>query len=145
MTKAFKALTIIISCGKDKLCNQVDNFSGIIVQQLDILASPKAGDVGDNNYVIVSDSLYQKAFSGSISIPTIDFNSYSLLGQYGSGSCKISYQKNVESDSINHTYHYKLTIHECWTFTKKLCFDDNWALVPKIPNGWTVTFENENI
>jgi hypothetical protein len=109
-----------------------------------MIASSKAGDVGNNQFVILTDSVYQEAFSGATSLPTIDFSMYSLLGQYGAGACNISFQKDVQANNATQTYHYKLTIYECQTFTKKLCISYNWILVPKLPQGWNVTFEKVN-
>lgn len=135
---------LISACG-DKICKQDDTFSGIVIEQYDFFGNALDGFVDVGQYVILTDSVYRNAFKDStFDIPAIDFSEYSLLGQYASGSCKVSYNKNVDVNTENKTYTYTLTQYECNTFYDKLCYSDNWILVPKLPSNWTVVFNIVN-
>lgn len=140
-------LTILfLSCGKNKKCNQEDSFTGIVVQQLIIpggLPNENIARVGNSNgFFINSDSLYKLVFFQTTNLPFIDFTKHDILGQYGSGACNISFHKEVMSDSTTNRYHYTLSVYECYTYHQKLCISFNWVIVPKLPQGWTVTFES---
>lgn len=140
----FAAVIFLFGCGKNKKCNQADTFSGIVLEQLLI-----AGETNSNStrvgftsgFLIRNDSVYRTAFYNPSNLPSIDFAQYDLLGNYGNGYCKISFHKEVTADSAAKNYHYRLFVYHCSTYHQKGCSSYNWVLVPKLPQGWTVTFE----
>lgn len=145
-TCLFYISILFISCGKNKKCNQEDSFSGIIIQQLIIPGALPNEDVAkvrnSNGFFINNDSLYKRVFYQNTNLPFIDFTMYDILGQYGSGACKISFHKEVVSDSVTRSYLYNLSIYTCNTYHQKLCVSLNWVIVPKLPQGWTTKFES---
>lgn len=131
----------LFSCSKRKKCNEKDSYSGIVINHLEIWNDPLYGYVGNDNFMISTDSLYKIAFPNTKDLPFIDFSKHDLLGQYGGGSCSIKFHMEVTSNTASKSYHYKLNQYECSTFHKPYCQSYNWVLVPKLPNGWKVTFE----
>jgi hypothetical protein len=92
------------------------------------------------NGVIIEDSA---AFADMFpeDVQTIDFNYYSLLGLYAdAGGCIWSVTREVTQMDNEKQYHYKVTAYACG-ICKKEFYDHNWVIVPKLPEGWTVTFE----
>ena len=138
-------LCSLLGCGKNKKCNQDDTFSGIVLQQLNIsegVANDKIARVGfSSGLLIVNDSVYRATFYQPTNLPAIDFTQYDLLGNAGGGYCKISFHKELTADSAAKNYHYRLIVYSCSTYHPKGCSSYNWVLVPKLPQGWTVTFE----
>jgi len=116
-------------------CKQDDQNNGIIAEYLKLIpvSTPENG-------VIISDST---AFANMFphETLTIDFNNYSLLGLYVTdGGCHRSITREVTKLDTEKQYHYKVTLNSCG-ICKKLFYDFNWVTVPKLPDGWTVTFE----
>jgi hypothetical protein len=137
-------LCFLLGCGKNKKCNQEDTFSGIVLQQLDISGDPNYAAAGvrfSSGFLITNDSVYKAAFHHTTNLPFIDFTQYDLLGNAGGGYCKISFHKEVTADFAAKNYHYRLIVYSCSTYHPKGCSSYNWVLVPKLPQGWTVTFE----
>ena len=133
----------LFGCGKNKKCNQEDTFSGIVLEQLNISEEPNsiARDTLSQGFLITNDSVYKATFSRTANLPFIDFAQHNLLGNIGSGYCKISFHKEVTADSVAKNYYYRLFVYHCSTYHPKGCSSYNWVLVPKLPQGWTVTFE----
>lgn len=118
-------------------CRQDDINKGIIVEYL--ILEPKTTP---NDGVIISDS---SAFVNMFPYDslTIDFNNYSLLGLYvDGGGCYGSITREVTRLEQEKQYHYKVTLYTCG-ICKKGFNDYNWVTVPKLPSGWTVTFEKK--
>lgn len=136
---------VFFGCGKNKKCNQDDTFSGIVLQQLDIpggVPNHTIAGVGfSSGFLITNDSVYKAAFYQPANLPVIDFTQYDVLGNHGGGYCKISFHKEVTADSAAKNYHYRLFVYSCSTYFQKGCSIYNWVVVPKLPQGWTVTFE----
>lgn len=134
----------LFGCGKNKKCNQEDTFSGIVVTQLSITGTPDHRIAGVNlssGFYISNDSVYKSTFKYSSNLPAIDFTQYDLLGNVGNSYCKVSFHKEVIADSVAKKYHYKLFAYYCSTYNQKACFNYNWVLVPKLPQGWEVTYD----
>ena len=72
-------------------------------------------------------------------VPAIDFSRYSLLGMYAEGTCTVFYTREVTKNEANKTYNYKVSTQECG-FCESLSFSMNWVLIPKIQEGYTITF-----
>jgi hypothetical protein len=136
-------LVLFYSCSKSPKCSGNDKNQGIINHSIDIECVPVKLQ---ENYTITTDSAYRKIFTDTgaaqnfCNLPAIDFNSYSLLGQPASGQCEIKMIREVSRLDSENRYHYKVIVNSCG-LCKKESFSDNWVIVPKLPNGWTVTFE----
>ncbi len=129
---------LVGGCSKAPRCAGNDENAGIIFSSIQIGCEPTTLL---ENYVIASDSAYQQTFTDGIcNLPTIDFNTYTLLGARASGQCEIKVLREVTSVEARREYAYKITVKSCG-LCKKLAYTDNWVLVPKLPNGWAVTFE----
>ncbi|MBX3165375.1 MAG: hypothetical protein KF900_12950 [Bacteroidetes bacterium] len=137
---AFVLLTQFFSCRKNPKCWGDDKHKGIIKTSLGGICFPK-----DNNaetFVILDQDTYQKTFDSTCiaQLPNIDFNTETLLGMYVTGQCNVKFIREVTSISNENKYHYKVTVKQCG-LCKSMAFSYNWVTVPKLPNGWTVTFE----
>lgn len=137
---------VCFSCSKSPKCWGDHKNKGIIENSVVIPCEP-AFDQGE--YVIQDDSSYVNTFNNSVpnisdcSLPPVDFNSYSLLGYYASGACEVKFIREVTKIDSEKRYHYSIIIKSCGA-CKKESYSFNWVTVPKIPEGWTVTFEKEN-
>ena len=133
-------LTIFISCGKSPRCWGGNKNEGIISSSVQINCWPAKFQ---ENYIITSDSAYLQIFSDTstgCNRPPIDFSKFSLLGQSASGQCEIKVIREVTRSESENKYHYKVTVKSCG-ICKKEVLSDNWVIVPKLPDNWTVTFE----
>lgn len=136
-----------ISCSKSPKCWGNNKNKGIIENDVKINCEPLTGN---ENFTIKNDSAYYYTFNDSTNemiscsdLPAIDFSSHSLLGIYTTGFCEVKYIREVKSFENEKKYHYKVTVKSCGT-CKKEAYSFNWVTVPKIPEGWTITFETEN-
>lgn len=134
---------LVGGCSKSPRCAGDDENAGIIFSSIQIGCAPPTLL---ENYVIASDSAYQQTFTDTsngqprCTLPPIDFNTYTLLGARASGQCKIKVLREVTSVEAQREYAYKITVKSCG-LCKKLAYNDNWVLVPKLPSGWAVAFE----
>jgi hypothetical protein len=128
---------IFNACGIAPGCWGEDKNSGIIQESLNVACSPRAEQ---KQFVITSDSMYKSMFDSTCALTAIDFNQYSLLGQYASGTCTMKFKRDVRSDADRKAYVYKLIAKDCG-LCKKMQIAYNWVKVPKLPEGWTVRFE----
>lgn len=139
----FIFLGLLSSCSKSSECWGDNKNMGIIINSISIDCSPT---ITLENYVITSDSVYQQTFSNPLTgqtncqLPSIDFSKETLLGVSASGNCEIKVVREVASIDTENRYHYKVKVSSCGRCKKK-AFIDNWVTVPKLPNGWKVTFK----
>jgi hypothetical protein len=74
-------------------------------------------------------------------LPDIDFKHFSLIGIFTSGGgCSAEYGRSLEVDTITKVYHYAVQATyegDC----DMLLMNMNWALVPAIPDDYSVVFE----
>ncbi len=132
-------IVFTFGCSKSPKCWGDDKDKGIIEKSISITREPRClPKFHQDNYVITNDSAYIETFPTDCDLESIDFNKYSLLGQFASGGCKVKFIREVIQNK--NYYHYKLTVKNCGT-CKSLAFSYNWVLVPKIPKGWNITFE----
>jgi hypothetical protein len=124
-------------------CSEEDSFSGLINNVIGIDCFPQGQQ---KEWIITNDSVYKQIFtdySASCIPPPIDFNKYSLLGIYTTAGCKVSFKREVIKLDSELKYHYKVTVN-----SRGICSVENisynWVTVPKLPTGWTVTFEVKN-
>ncbi len=140
------ATGICMSCSKSPKCWGDNENKGIIENAIRIACEPATEQ---QEFVITNDTTYEQVFTNpstgqlKCALPTIDFNSSSLLGLYITGSCEVKYIREVNRKDNTQTYHYKIVVKSCGT-CKKEGYSFNWVTVPKIPDGWHVTFETEN-
>ena len=127
------------SCSKNPKCWGDDKNKGIISKdiKLDLVCNPLTNQT---EFIILDDVTFFQTFDSTCTLPSIDFNKESLLGYYAEGGCEVKYIREVTFVESEKKYHYKVTIKDCGS-CKKLQASYNWVTVPKLPNGWTVTFE----
>lgn len=129
---------LITTCSKSPKCWGDDINEGIINSSIRIDCEPINNQL--QQYIIMNDSTYKNSFISTCTLPSIDFNTYSLLGLYADGACEIKFIRTVSQLENENKYHYKVIVKSCGA-CKKLGMSYNWVTVPKLPNSWTVTFE----
>jgi hypothetical protein len=117
---AIALLSIVINS-----CSKKNRIAGIINNTVDITCTAD----GKKEWVITDDSTYKKTFLAN-----------ALLGAYSQGGCKVSYKREVIKFENELRYHYKVTVYSRG-FCKSAAISNNWITVPKLPSGWTVSFE----
>lgn len=128
---------LITGCRKVRSCDQKDRNEGIIHSVPDITCLPEDG----KQLLIDDDSSYRAHFPSGCDLPDIDFTTHTLLGLYASGTCDVAFTRNVTRIENEQRYHYSVKVSECGK-CKSLGLSYNLVLVPKLPTGWTVTYEN---
>ena len=79
----------------------------------------------------------------TVSLPDIDFNTYSLLGILTIGSgCSADYKRKIFKDISNKKIIYSISI-EYSGLCEMLIYNWNFTLVPKVPDEYTVDFQLE--
>ena len=137
---------ISFSCSKSPKCWGKDKNKGIIESSIRIDCEPA---FDQQEFIINDDSTFKQTFTNAITgqlnctLPTIDFNNYSLLGLFADGQCEVKFIREVTRQEQEEKYHYKVIVKSCG-FCKRNGYSFNWVTVPKIPNNWTVTFEKED-
>ena len=136
-TATLLILTVFLSltsCIKRK-CKDGDSNGGIIVNYFNDYYEKISSDG-----VAISDSASFKQIFPNRPLP-IDFNNYSLLCIYtDGGGCHVSVDREVTKLDSEKQYHYTIHIYACG-MCKKLWISPNVVSVPKLPTGWTATFE----
>jgi hypothetical protein len=142
-------LIILSGCKKKDLEDITDDviFPSILRNPcFDVMAKP------DNEELIFRDQESFEAFTDSIRIypfnlncdtvtpPTIDFDSYILVGkQTSGGGCSVNYERKVYSDESNRQVIYEIKVRY-----KGLCdmliTSMNWALIPRVPEAYSIDF-----
>jgi len=95
------------------------------------------------NFLTLSKDNYADHFCDTFKFPEIDFNRYSLVGQYfglrdvlGEQIVRQLYKYNYENK-----YVFKVTLYDrnggSWYWAKLICL-----LVPKIPSGWKFEYDS---
>jgi len=132
------------SCSKNPRCWGDNKEKGIIENSVIVKCEPAASQ---DNYIINDDSTFQQLFTSNTTpiceVPVIDFTNYTLLGLFTTGGCETKYIREVTKIENENKYHYKVTVKSCG-YCKVESYSYNWVTVPKLPNGWTVTFEVKN-
>lgn len=132
-------------------CSSVSYDPGIVSQELDIGGCFMEKE--EDNYVIDDSTEYaalKSAFSQSLfceesNFPSIDFEEYTLLGQWSDGGgCTINYYRSVADLSDSKEYLYTVTVQSCG-FCEMYGFSYNWVLVPKLPIDYTVRFQLKSL
>lgn len=128
------------ACGKSPFCWGDDKNKGIIEQSISVPCYISMG----GEIIIDSDSVYSSVVDSSAGCvrTNIDFTKHTLLGLTASGGCTMKLKRVVTKNDANKEYVYKVIARDCGMCRKQV-FDNNWVLVPKLPEGWAVRFELE--
>ena len=97
-----------------------------------------------NTFQELLDTTFQNNGScDTTNLPSIDFTQYTLLGTFRDASgCTQEFIKNLYIDEDNQKYVYNVTVEEeggCLPYVTSM----NWILAPKLPEGYTVEFLEE--
>jgi hypothetical protein len=136
-------VAICFSCSKSPLCWGEDKNKGIIEQSVDFGYCNFGSD--EERFIINSEEELDTLINimenaGSLcEKPDINFNDFTLLGQYASGDCEVKFIREVVRDTNNKKFIYSIKIRDCGS-CKKLGYSMNWILVPKLPADWDVEF-----
>lgn len=99
-----------------------------------------------NTFVIATEREYEAAFAGRCGdrpLPDLDFQHYTLLGYPGmEGGCRVEFIPRIHKDPAAMAYVYELGAVVYGT-CKMLNMRENWVLVPRLPEGYTVEFRRK--
>lgn len=124
------------SCSKSPRCWGSDKNKGLIIESVNIPCTlVKEG----KEFVVNDQATYEAMFESSCVLPSIDFSTFTLLGQYAKGGCETKYIREVEKKS-NGKIHYRVKVKECG-FCKVLRYSYNWVLIPKVERPEDISFE----
>lgn len=74
-------------------------------------------------------------------VPDINFDKYTLVGKFTSGGgCDVEYKRNVFEDVNNKNIIYEIKINYTG-LCEMLITSMNWALIPRIPDNYSVEFK----
>jgi hypothetical protein len=77
----------------------------------------------------------------TVSLPSIDFDNYTLIAKYTTGGgCEVERRRKVYQADENDSYIYEIK-ERYKGGCHMLIMNMNWAVVPRIPEGYTVEFE----
>ena len=94
----------------------------------------------ENELVIRNDSEFTviESLCSSLNFPQINFNDSSLLAKTITIGCDDEIEGRIYKDDLNQKYIYNIEIQR--GLCKVAAVVSNWALVPKLPNDFTVEF-----
>jgi hypothetical protein len=171
--KALKAIILIVpliffSCEKNGVENDapgfssLDGFTDITSSSIfpeDFIAPCFYGVYTTNDYseIVIRDEKSYRELQDSIRIqiiyhdcdseklPHIDFQKYTLLARKTQGGgCNVVYWRGIYKDPVNKVIKYQIRVIYSGSCAM-LIHNRNWALIPKIPDDYTVIFETEEI
>lgn len=145
---SFLAIVLFMSCSKSPKCWEENKNEGIIDSSLSV--SFTCTVLSDQKEFVINDffeygQIFDNSFMGVGTCVTsfIDFANYSLLGLYTTGQCEVKYLREVIVNESDNRYEYTVYVKSCGN-CKKEENSYNWVTVPKLPQGWTVSFEIES-
>lgn len=137
-------LILFTTCIKGPRCWGENKNKGIIKSEVTDIPFPSdiIGSSIGAKYIISSEIEFKKLFDSIdySKLPTIDFNSFTLLGKYETGGCYTKVIREVTDIPKEKKYLYKIKIRNCGA-CKRGSVLFNFVLVPKLPSDYTVTFE----
>ena len=94
----------------------------------------------ENELVIRNDSEFTviESLCSSLNFPPINFNDSPLLPKTITIGCEDEIEGHIYKDDLNQNYIYNIEIQR--GLCKMAAVVSNWALVPKLPNDFTVEF-----
>ena len=130
------------SCSKSPACWGKDKEEGIIEHSPTIECWPAEPQAASS---ITTQARLESVFDIEnqeplCELPTIDFETESLLGLFTIGECETKYIRSVEESAPDKSITYKVTIKSCGN-CDYLDSTYNWVVIPKIPSDYTVKFE----
>lgn len=153
---SFISLLLLTSCSKMPWCWGEDKNEGLIIESYSMRDFPVCVEryVQENGTLIVSSeeelrmiidstctNMPQSGYSETP--PPMDFEEYSLLGQWATGQCETRFLREVEKDEDNKKIIYHIKVRDCGT-CKSERYDANLITVPKIPVDYQIEFDIEN-
>ena len=133
------------SCHKSPKCWGKKEYNGLNVEIFNPCSNCNLIVNSDSCFVINSSLEYEQLSNYAHSNQTIcamneiNFNQYTLLGKTIWGRCKFKVKRNLEIKNELKKYIYSIELSECGNCKEENKID-NWALVPKIPPGYSVEF-----
>lgn len=141
-------MAFAISCNENKHCELPTQIigTGEIVSNALVSQPLITWVMKEQEHIIKADSQnifnLKVSFDNGNTYDNIDFNKYTLLGKYARENCKATFERNVTKNDSQKKYFYKIKVYQCGT-CKTNWESMNWALVPKIPNDYNVSFTVE--
>ena len=137
-------IVLLPSCYKEPTCKNENQHTGIILNwpRIPCVLTPPPNFTGSiNEFIINDDTAFKQFFSAGCELPVIDFKTQTLLGfDAGTRGCTVKFIREVLKIESENRYHYKVISEGCGT-CRDMAWSYHWVLVPKLPDGWTVTFE----
>lgn len=134
------------SCKKCTV-GDADKNTGQIVDK--VVIYPASGYLTSNlngNYHITGASNYaddfEVSFDGGVTKQPVDWNTYDLLANPMLVSCKASFIREVTYNYGTSTVFYNVIANTCESCDPER-FVENWVLVPKVPEGFSVYYDTE--
>ena len=108
-----------------------------VVQFLEL---PGCANLLDEDELVRNDSEFAviKSSCSSLNFPQINFNDSTLLAKTITIGCEDEIEGHINKDDLNQKYIYNIEIQR--GLCKVAAVVSNWALVPKLPNDFTVEF-----
>lgn len=135
----------LLACQDEPSCEKTDDEStGLITRVLSyqVAYDQQTGDLGANGIRISTNDDYQRVFAHCCAgkLEHVDFTQSDILGQSTvNQGCSSSYWRDVQRDDAARRLVYTVTERFC-----KKCSpvegQGNFVVVPKIPEGYTVTY-----
>lgn len=123
-------------CRRSPRCAGHDENRGIIISEVPELCS---AFIPGKQFVIENDSVFKEVLPSWCSASAIDFNAVTVLGRYASGGCAVKFIRDVEKVEKDRKYVYRIRVRDCGR-CKSFRYSHNFVTVPKLPEGWTVSF-----
>ncbi len=101
---------------------------------------PGCANLLDEDELVRNDSEFAviKSSCSSLNFPQINFNDSTLLAKTITIGCEDEIEGHINKDDLNQKYIYNIEIQR--GLCKVAAVVSNWALVPKLPNDFTVEF-----
>ena len=126
------------ACIKGPRCWGDDKNEGLIKEMVDMNCWPLNEDDGEG--IFRNEKEYRAAFDTACVLPEIDFSEFSLLFQQTTGGCYSKHKRNVEVIEGEKRVHFRIQVNNCGA-CKRMGVYNHWVLVPKVPDDFTVSFE----
>jgi hypothetical protein len=133
---------LLAGCNKETDCLDFSSNTGLIVREVNMgecysVMIDESYIIKDSiSYVQLPSSTYESiqedlGCSDNPPRPTINFNSYDLVGAktFAKG-CIVTYSRDISFDSITNTLSYVIDVHQCGNCGKER-YNMNWVLIPK--------------
>jgi len=138
-------LLVLVGCRKEPNCSGNDKNKGDMIGDFEWPRCYATNNSTGDGYVIRSIADIDTSEYCTPEEPFIvDFSQHSVIGVLVSGGCHLHVLRELIIDDSNKEYLYKIITRSCG-LCKKLSYDENLVLVPKIPANYTVRFVVEEL